>query len=215
MLCLLYMICRAPLTTYLYLLTGEKKLPLPDAFFIPCFMYQFICRSCIAGGLCPYTSRISQGGGSQSGPATDRAPAQSRRFRPHQSDFNGSRFILGTNDDGARLPGRVAGRQEASAGEPAKDQSMPVPVYPNIALGPAAMRTMFALAGALRSLAAYRLASYRPEKHYMRGPGPKCREKHARAGGSAAPAVFSPRRPGYWSSARLIKSLTLSRMRSA
>jgi hypothetical protein len=42
---------------------------------------------------------------------------------------------------------------------------------------------------------------YRPEQHYMRGPGPKCREKRARAalvpahaGGRIAPgAVWSAR----------------------
>ncbi len=35
------------------------------------------------------------------------------------------------------------------------------------------------LAHAWRSLMVSHLA-YRPEKHYMRGPGPKWREKHAR-----------------------------------
>ena len=40
------------------------------------------------------------------------------------------------------------------------------------------------LAHAWRTLMATHLA-YRPEKHYMRGPGPKWREKHARDAAAA------------------------------
>jgi hypothetical protein len=47
-----------------------------------------------------------------------------------------------------------------------------------------------AMADLLRSLSDAFLGSYRPELHYMRGPGPKWREKHAidasRSGFSAA-----------------------------
>jgi len=32
-------------------------------------------------------------------------------------------------------------------------------------------------------LTRFRFDAYRPELHYMRGPGPKWREKHARASG--------------------------------
>jgi hypothetical protein len=35
------------------------------------------------------------------------------------------------------------------------------------------------LANAWRTLIRSQLDAYRPEKHYMRGPGPKWREKHA------------------------------------
>ena len=45
-----------------------------------------------------------------------------------------------------------------------------------------------------RHLNARRLSVYRPEKHYMRGPGPKCREKLARTehvSGPAADVVMS------------------------
>jgi len=36
-----------------------------------------------------------------------------------------------------------------------------------------------------RRLTASLLDSYRPELHYMRGPGPKWREKHAQGGGQS------------------------------
>ena len=38
-----------------------------------------------------------------------------------------------------------------------------------------------------RSLSAELLTDYRPERHYMRGPGPKWRAKHARNTVSAEP----------------------------
>jgi len=41
-------------------------------------------------------------------------------------------------------------------------------------------RPLAALAQAWHALAADWAASYRPEKHYMRGPGPKWHAKHAR-----------------------------------
>jgi hypothetical protein len=39
-------------------------------------------------------------------------------------------------------------------------------------------------------------APYRPEKHYMRGPGPKWREKHASAGGPGAEPRAGRRQDG-------------------
>lgn len=47
-------------------------------------------------------------------------------------------------------------------------------------------RTMF---GTLRSLARDLFDPYRPELHYMRGPGPKWRAKHARVPAQAPLAV--------------------------
>jgi hypothetical protein len=45
----------------------------------------------------------------------------------------------------------------------------------------------------LRSLARHLFNSYRPELHYMRGPGPKWREQHARAARPATTTiVFGP-----------------------
>ena len=44
----------------------------------------------------------------------------------------------------------------------------------------APLRTLADLANAWRALLSNRLHAYRPEKHYMRGPGPKWHEKHAR-----------------------------------
>jgi hypothetical protein len=41
------------------------------------------------------------------------------------------------------------------------------------------LKALADLAHAWRSLVANHLHTYRPEKHYMRGPGPKWREKHA------------------------------------
>jgi hypothetical protein len=46
-----------------------------------------------------------------------------------------------------------------------------------------------------RSLAADLSGQYRPERHYMRGPGPKWREKHARIEAeddSHAPSLETP-----------------------
>jgi hypothetical protein len=50
--------------------------------------------------------------------------------------------------------------------------------------GRAVVRTLLRRAAAL-ALAWHRLIGepYRPEKHYMRGPGPKWREKHGAAHG--------------------------------
>jgi hypothetical protein len=42
-----------------------------------------------------------------------------------------------------------------------------------------AARLWIALANACRSLITMPSGTYRPEVHYMRGPGPKWREKHA------------------------------------
>jgi hypothetical protein len=41
------------------------------------------------------------------------------------------------------------------------------------------LRPRIDLAGVWRVLVTSHMHSYRPEKHYMRGPGPKWREKHA------------------------------------
>jgi len=48
---------------------------------------------------------------------------------------------------------------------------------------PGFSRDVAELVGALRSLVDH----YRPELHYMRGPGPKWRAKHARTGVTAEP----------------------------
>jgi hypothetical protein len=51
------------------------------------------------------------------------------------------------------------------------------------------------LAALWRSMAADLSGQYRPERHYMRGPGPKWREKHAPAladDGSRVPSVEVP-----------------------
>jgi hypothetical protein len=60
-------------------------------------------------------------------------------------------------------------------------------------------RPLLALRRAGRYLADELTGSYRPEKHYMRGPGPKWREKAARAavdsGGTQTGALLSPGRP--------------------
>ena len=44
-----------------------------------------------------------------------------------------------------------------------------------------AARSWMAFANAWRTLITMPSSSYRPEAHYMGGPGPKCREKHAPA----------------------------------
>jgi hypothetical protein len=44
------------------------------------------------------------------------------------------------------------------------------------------LRPLIDLASVWRILVANHMHSYRPEKHYMRGPGPKWREKQAREG---------------------------------
>jgi hypothetical protein len=44
----------------------------------------------------------------------------------------------------------------------------------------AAQRLWRLLAGLARLLTIYPTQTYRPEAHYMRGPGPKWREKHMR-----------------------------------
>jgi len=43
---------------------------------------------------------------------------------------------------------------------------------------PLISKPLAALALVWQSLAAYGLDTYRPEQHYMRGPGPKWRAKH-------------------------------------
>ena len=52
--------------------------------------------------------------------------------------------------------------------------SVPVSVLASVAAG---ARTSFV--NLLRSLFVIDVRAYRPEKFYMRGPGPKWREKHA------------------------------------
>ena len=44
----------------------------------------------------------------------------------------------------------------------------------------ASLKAFAELANAWRTLIRTQLDAYRPEKHYMRGPGPKWREKHVR-----------------------------------
>jgi hypothetical protein len=44
-----------------------------------------------------------------------------------------------------------------------------------------------ALMNSLRTLITVEVRAYRPEAYYMRGPGPKWREKHAREQSSALP----------------------------
>ena len=50
------------------------------------------------------------------------------------------------------------------------------------------VRRVDALSGRWRRLRTSLFDPYRPELHYMRGPGPKWREKHARAGWRETPA---------------------------
>jgi hypothetical protein len=45
-----------------------------------------------------------------------------------------------------------------------------------------------------RRLAGYLSDQYRPELHYMRGPGPKWREKHGISAAAVGPAVAPTRR---------------------
>lgn len=49
----------------------------------------------------------------------------------------------------------------------------------------AAIRAWTALVKSLHLLITIDVRTYRPEKYYMRGPGPKWREKHARGRVSA------------------------------
>ena len=44
---------------------------------------------------------------------------------------------------------------------------------------PERFKSWIDLASAWRLLMANQRTPYHPEKHYMRGPGPKCREKYA------------------------------------
>jgi hypothetical protein len=50
---------------------------------------------------------------------------------------------------------------------------------PPSALGSAAVRAWRSLVNSLRMLIAIDVRTYQPEKYYMRGPGPKWRQKHA------------------------------------
>ncbi len=52
---------------------------------------------------------------------------------------------------------------------------------PIIMLAFTAQRLLQVLANAVALLAIVPANSYRPEAHYMRGPGPKWREKHGQA----------------------------------
>jgi hypothetical protein len=56
---------------------------------------------------------------------------------------------------------------------------------PPSALGSAAVRAWRSLVNSLRMLIAIDVRTYQPEKYYMRGPGPKWRQKHAHGGVSA------------------------------
>ena len=47
---------------------------------------------------------------------------------------------------------------------------------------PASLRPLSEIASAWRQFVIQQRHPYKPEKHYMRGPGPKWREKHARSG---------------------------------
>jgi hypothetical protein len=51
-----------------------------------------------------------------------------------------------------------------------------------------------AVADLWRTVTSELFTDYRPERHYMRGPGPKWREKHARP----APDSASPDFPGLY-----------------
>jgi len=55
----------------------------------------------------------------------------------------------------------------------------------NAAHFPDRFKNWIDLASVWCALMANQRSSYRPEKHYMRGPGPKCREKYARYRDSA------------------------------
>jgi hypothetical protein len=68
---------------------------------------------------------------------------------------------------------------------------MQVQATVNVAHGLGSMRPIMVLANAWRTLWADRRVSYRPEKHYMRGPGPKWREKHAQGRNAAERQGFS------------------------
>jgi hypothetical protein len=57
------------------------------------------------------------------------------------------------------------------------DQQLSVP--PSV-LTSAAERVWRSLLNSLRMLITIDVRTYQPEKYYMRGPGPKWREKHAR-----------------------------------
>ena len=57
------------------------------------------------------------------------------------------------------------------------DQQLSVP--PSV-LTSAAERVWRSLLSSLRILITIDVRTYQPEKYYMRGPGPKWREKHAR-----------------------------------
>ncbi len=50
----------------------------------------------------------------------------------------------------------------------------------DVAPASASFKAFAELAYAWRTLIRTQLDAYRPEKHYMRGPGPKWREKHVR-----------------------------------
>jgi hypothetical protein len=57
---------------------------------------------------------------------------------------------------------------------------MQVQPVAGVAPASASLKAFAELANAWRTLIRTQLDAYRPEKHYMRGPGPKWREKHAR-----------------------------------
>jgi hypothetical protein len=53
-------------------------------------------------------------------------------------------------------------------------------------LAPAALKVWTAIMTAWQTIMAEQVRPYQPELHYMRGPGPKWREKHACRHDSAA-----------------------------
>ena len=81
-------------------------------------------------------------------------------------------------------------------------------------LASAAAWAWMSLVNSLRTLIAVDVRTYRPEKYYMRGPGPKWREKHAR--GHVSPEVGPvPNFSNPAKSARQRRTLTLQSVRCA
>ena len=81
-------------------------------------------------------------------------------------------------------PGSGAARMRLKTGRLAVERrAMRTKTDASYALVQALLKRADALAQVWRKLIG---ASYRPEKHYMRGPGPKWRAKYAHAGGGGA-----------------------------
>jgi hypothetical protein len=71
---------------------------------------------------------------------------------------------------------------------PRRNGAMQVQTSLSAAHFPAHLKSWIDIAAAWCSQAVRQHNSYRPEKHYMRGPGPKWHEKHARSGGTTSSA---------------------------